>query len=233
MHTYRNAPVKQLTDFQPHHLLNQKKNSKILHKQSLTYQRQITVLTYVWLLNLHVTPVKLLYSWMENTVIQHTFPKFDHNKKYRSSIKTLDKTETNPDLVKKNSSGNTCAEKVSWKGHYERVFTGVGDESTESCCPPSPHSIGNPPSASHAFCCCCQTNWWFVVRRVQMVSRFEATCICTRWAGERSVEQMSRLRGGERWVEQLTGIHGGVNEADVSTAAPDRCAVLCGWMDQG
>jgi len=34
-------------------------------------------------------------------------------------------------------------------------------------CPPTPHSIADPPSAPHA-CCCCQMNWWVVVRRVQM-----------------------------------------------------------------
>ena len=79
---------------------------------------------------------------------------FENSIKMMSIVTKQKKT----DLVKKNSSGNTCAEKVSWKGHYERVFTGVGDESTESYCLPTPHSIGNPPSASHAFCCCCQTN---------------------------------------------------------------------------
>ena len=35
------------------------------------------------------------------------------------------------------------------------------------CCPTTPHSIGNPPTAQHV-CCCCQVNWWVVVRRVQM-----------------------------------------------------------------
>ena len=34
-------------------------------------------------------------------------------------------------------------------------------------CPPTPHSIGNPPTALHV-CCCCQINWWDVVQRVQM-----------------------------------------------------------------
>jgi len=34
-----NAPVTQRTDFQPQHLQNQKKHSKIMHKHRLTYQR--------------------------------------------------------------------------------------------------------------------------------------------------------------------------------------------------
>jgi len=43
------------------------------------------------LLTLHITPVKLLYSSMENTVIQHAFLKFDQSKKNnRFSIKTLE-----------------------------------------------------------------------------------------------------------------------------------------------
>ena len=34
-------------------------------------------------------------------------------------------------------------------------------------CLPTPHFIGDPPTAPH-ICCCCQMNWWDVVRRVQM-----------------------------------------------------------------
>jgi len=34
-------------------------------------------------------------------------------------------------------------------------------------CPPTQHSIGDPPSAPHV-CCSCQMNWWDVVRQVQM-----------------------------------------------------------------
>jgi len=34
-----------------------------------------------WLLTLNMAPVKLLYSSMENTVIQHTFLKFEQSKK--------------------------------------------------------------------------------------------------------------------------------------------------------
>jgi len=54
-------------------------------------------------------------------------------------------------------TSNTGAEEVkpdpgcSWKGHYERVGAGVGDKSMGSCrdCPPTPHSIGDPPNALH------------------------------------------------------------------------------------
>jgi len=70
--------------------------------------------TLIWLLcqclllalTLHITPVKLLHSSMENTVIQHAFLKFHQSKKYRFSIKTPDKTEKKTDLVEKPSSGN-------------------------------------------------------------------------------------------------------------------------------
>jgi len=47
---------------------------------------------------------------MENTVIQHTFLKFDRSKKkqiFNKNPRTPDEAEKNPDLVKKNSSGNT------------------------------------------------------------------------------------------------------------------------------
>jgi len=46
-------------------------------------------------------------------------------------------------------------------------------------CPPTPHSIGDPPNAPHV--CCCQMSWWVAVRRVSRVSRYEAPCICSRW----------------------------------------------------
>ena len=40
----------------------------------------------------------------------------------------------------------------SWEGHSGSVVVaGVWD------CPPTPHSIGDPPSAPHV-CCCCQMN---------------------------------------------------------------------------
>ena len=35
-------------------------------------------------------------------------------------------------------------------------------------CPPTPHSVGDPPRSPHVYCYCCQMNWWDVVRRVQM-----------------------------------------------------------------
>jgi len=84
-------------------------------------------------------------------------------------------------------------------------------------------------------------------------SRFEPPCICTRWTGERWVEQVSRLHGTTRWRQcgsiamklsrldvcegwkvvrwcrTQTSSHnsqgvvdGGVDEAGMSTAAPDR-----------
>jgi len=57
-----------------------------------------------------------------------------------------------------------------------RVIPGGGYRCLELKCgvlwgsPPTPHSIGDPPTASHVCCCCCccQKNWWVVVRRVQM-----------------------------------------------------------------
>ena len=46
-------------------------------------------------------------------------------------------------------------------------------------CPPTPHSIGDPPRAPHV-CCCCQKNWWVYVPRVQMDVSIERPCVCTR-----------------------------------------------------
>jgi len=67
----------------------------------------------------------------------------------------------------------------SWEGHSERVGASVGDESAESCRVVRPLRI------------------LLVIRSLRrtykLVSRFEAPCICTWWAGERCVEQMSRL----------------------------------------
>jgi len=60
-------------------------------------------------------------------------------------------------------------------------------------CPPTPHSIGDPPSAPHV-CCYCQ-NWWVVVRRVQMGVSIWGAVHCTRWTGEHWVEQVSRVHG--------------------------------------
>ena len=61
-------------------------------------------------------------------------------------------------------------------------------------CPPTLHSIDDPPTAPNV-CCCCQKNWWVVVRPVQMGVSIERPCICTRWTGERWVDQVSTLHG--------------------------------------
>ena len=42
----------------------------------------------------------------------------------------------------------------------------TGVEAVKPVCPPTPHSIDDPPTAPHV-CCCCQMNWWDV-RHVQM-----------------------------------------------------------------
>jgi len=44
-------------------------------------------------MTLHITHVKLLYSWMENTVIQHRFLKFEQSQKPQIFKKNPDKTE--------------------------------------------------------------------------------------------------------------------------------------------
>jgi len=69
------------------------------------------------LLNLYITHVKLLYSWMENTVIQHTFLKFDQSKKtdYQWKSKNPRWNREPPDLVKK---------KQQWQHRYEHFQSG-------------------------------------------------------------------------------------------------------------
>ena len=95
--------------------------------------------------------------------------------------------------------------------------------------------------------------------KYKWVSRFERPCIPTRWAGVQSsrhgtawwrqcdstATKLSRLDGCEgwkvvRWCRSQVSSHtsqgvgdGGVNEAGMSTAAPDRSALLCCWMDHG
>ena len=56
--------------------------------------------------------------------------------------------------------------------HLGRVIPGGGRCRGWKCgvmwgCPPTLHSIGDPPTAPHVWCCF-QINWWDVVRRVQM-----------------------------------------------------------------
>jgi len=46
-----------------------------------TTQTNVQYSAQYWLLTLRITPMKLLNSWMENTVIQHTFLKSDQSKK--------------------------------------------------------------------------------------------------------------------------------------------------------
>ena len=125
--------------------------------------------------------------------------------------------------------------------------------------PPTPHSIGDPPSAPHIRCCC-QMNWWDVVRRVQMgVSIWGAVHLHSMdgWA----------LSGGDvqaPWHDTLEAVWLHCNEAQ-QVGCPrglegcllvkdtgiqsqfarrswwpsrwggyeHRIAVLCGWMDQG
>ena len=48
----------------------------------------------------------------------------------------------------------------------EAETSNTGVEAVKPDCPPTPHSIDDPPNAPHV-CCCCQMNWWDV-RRVQM-----------------------------------------------------------------
>jgi len=66
--------------------------------------------TLTTLLTLHIKPTKLLYSWMEFTVKQHTFLKFDESQTTSDfQQKTLNSrwNRKTPDLVKIPSSGNT------------------------------------------------------------------------------------------------------------------------------
>jgi len=46
-----------------------------------------------WLLTLHITPLKLLYSSVEHAVIKHTFLQFDQTQKPQIFKKSPDKTE--------------------------------------------------------------------------------------------------------------------------------------------
>ena len=57
----------------------------------------------------------------------------------------------------------------SWEGHSGVVGALCREWKCGGVrgCPPTLHSIGDPPTASHV-CCCCQKNWWGCVRRVQI-----------------------------------------------------------------
>ena len=149
----------------------------------------------------------------------------------------------------------------SWECR-SRVGAGVEDENVESCevvrplCTPL---VIRPVCHTHVGV----VTWTdeLLCSRYKWVSWFEVPCICTQWTGERWVEKVSRLHGTAcqrqcdsmqqspgGWIPARIGrlssgvasshnsqgvIDGRVNEVGVSTAAPDRGAVLCGEMHQG
>jgi len=89
--------------------------------------------------------------------------------------------------------------RCSWKSHSRSVVADVGDESTKPRSVVQPLRLRIPSRSTQSTArmllllsdkldelLCSGYKW---------VSRFEAPCICTRWMGERWVEQMSRLHG--------------------------------------
>ena len=151
-----------------------------------------------------------------------------------------------------------CATLTGRRGsHAQFVQAGVETsktsvEAVKPDCPPTPHSIDDPPTAPHV-CCCCQMNWWDVVRRVQMsVSIWTALylhlmdvralsgadvlapwhdALETVWLHCDEAQQVGCLRGLEGCpLVYDAGIQSqvarrrwcGVDEAGMSTAAPDR-----------
>jgi len=149
-------------------------------------------------------------------------------------------------------TSNSCAEAVkpdprsSWETH----LLGRGWKCGVLWdCLPTPHSISDPTTAPHV--CCCQMNWWDVVQRVQMgvliwgvvrlhsmdgwaLSGADVQAPChgvleTVWVHWKVV----------RWCRTQVSSHNSqgvvdswVNEAGMSTVAPDRSAALCDWIDQ-
>jgi len=97
---------------------------------------------------------------------------------------------------------NTSAEAVkpdpgsSWEGHSGGVGAGVGDESAEACGVVRPLRfplVIRPLGRTYVVV----VRWTdeMLCGGYKWVSQFEAPCVCTRWAGERWVEQTSRLHG--------------------------------------
>ena len=130
-------------------------------------------------------------------------------------------------------------------------------------CPPTLRSIDDPPTAPHVCCCCQITWWIAVRWAEMGVSTWDAVHLhlMSRWAALSGADvqapwhgvleivwfhcdetQVGCLRGleGCRWCRTQASSHnlqgvvdGGFNEAGMSTAAPNRNAVLCGRMVQG
>ena len=128
-------------------------------------------------------------------------------------------------------------------------------------CPPTPRSIDDLLTAPHV--CCCERSWWVAVRRVQMdvsiwgavqqhsmdVWALSGADVQAPWHGILEIvwlhcdkaEQVGCLRGleGCPQVTQASShnsqgvVDGGVNEAGMSTVAPNRRTVLCSRLDQG
>ena len=68
--------------------------------------------------------------------------------------------DTGADSVKPESSCSWEGHSVGWVPVSDMKILGLEG------CPPTPHSIGDPPSGPHV--CCCQMNWWVVVWGIQM-----------------------------------------------------------------
>jgi len=139
-------------------------------------------------------------------------------------------------------------------GHSPFVQTGAETFETGA-------EVVNPPSAPH-FCYCRQMSWWVLCSGYKWVSWFEMRAfpldgqVSAEWSrcpgsmgrrGRDSValcdeaQQVGCLRRQEdiRWCRTQASSHSSqgvvddrVNEAGVGTAAPDRSAVVCCWMDQ-
>jgi len=114
-------------------------------------------------------------------------------------------------------------------------------------CLPTPHSIGNPPSAPHVCCllsdeqmscCAAGTNGYLDLRRRASALDRRVSAEWSRCPGSmarRAKDNVAPLRrSSASWMPARIGVlDGGVDEAGMSTEAPDRSAVLCGWMHQG
>ena len=142
--------------------------------------------------------------------------------------------------------------RFSWKGRSKKVGSGVGHESAEFC------RLSN---RSESHWCSAQTaarmllwtgaNGCLVWRRRAFALGGQVSAEWSRYPGSKARRdkdsvallrrspagwmpaRMGRLSAGASNHNSQGVVDGRVHKAGVSTAAPNRSALLCGWMDQG
>ena len=142
------------------------------------------------------------------TLFWDKWPRYLNERKTQVNATLIDSQQRHTPFVQAGAeTSNTVKEAVkpdphcSWQGHSRRVGADVGDGSTEPCSVVivQPLRITSVIRPEHHTYVVVVVRWTDELLcggyKWEWVSRFETPCIPTQWAGERWVEQMSRLHG--------------------------------------